>query len=88
MKNKKYKNTPDQPANLEELLQQYQNSRIHFSTIEEQDEILLRDSMNKTPEERLKTLRLLNEYAYKHFKRDFTFENARITWGRYEYLPG
>jgi len=88
MSGKKYKKIAIKPESLEDLLANYKNTGVTFSTLETQGDIQLLNNITKTPEERLKLMNMLNEYAFKNEKnKTLSLKNAHIIFSSYEYLP-
>lgn len=88
MSGKKYKNISNEPESLKDLLANYRNTGITFSSIETQGDIQLINNLNRSPEERLKLMNILNEYAFRNINTGkHSLKNAHIIFSSYEYIP-
>ena len=62
------------------------NNRIVFSSVENQWDVQLANSLTLTPIENLKMMKQLNEQAFG-IKEEILEKPKRIIWGSYEYIP-
>jgi len=86
-KKKTYKKKTKETV-VKEPLVSYATSRITFSTVETQNDIQLKHSISISPIERLKIMRVLNNYAFKNFiPEQILKNNTRLIFTSYEYLP-
>ena len=63
-------------------------NRVHFSTLETQNDIQLEHALNQNPQQRLQTMRELNEFAFGcSYTEPINLKNSRIVFSSYEYIP-
>jgi hypothetical protein len=88
MSKKKYNLKNTESESLKDPLASYRNSKIVFSTLETQGDILLKNNFDKSPAELLVLMNQLNAYAFKNLSGEkLNFKNAHLIFSSYEYIP-
>lgn len=73
---------------VNDYLSSYSNTGVTFSSLETQGDILLKNNLDKSPEERLNFMNILNSYAFRvDLSEKLSFKNTHIIFSNYEYIP-